>query len=337
MDIAVVVNLNSRRGSKRFADWAQRALPSSRVIATKTLEDVERFVDELKAKGTPRVLLSGGGDGTAIGLLDALRARQHEFPALGIVKLGTGNAWAATTSAPSPRKALETLARAVERGHTTVPTTDYWLVEVEGRLTPFAGSGWDAEVLHDYKVQKQALPPALRRFAEGAPGYFGSIFTRTVPRNVLRRDRPRVKLINLGADALTFDPHGNVVQVPNAGPGTVLYEGPYGVAGAGTSCELGFGFKALHFARVRPGFMHVRIYAAGAAEAARRIPQLWTGKHPLPQSHDFLLSACRMEFDREVPVEIGGDAIGLRKSVDYRVAQQVVPLVDWARLKQQVN
>ncbi len=337
MDIAVVVNLNSRRGSQRFADFARRALPASRVVATRSLDDVAHFVEGLSPGGGPGVLLSGGGDGTAIGLLDALRARSHAFPALGIVKLGTGNAWAASTQAPSPRKALEAVARAVERGHTSLPTTDFWLVEVEGRLTPFAGSGWDAEVLHDYQVQRAALPPSLHRLAEGAPGYFASLFTRTVPRNLFARSRPRVRLVNLGADALTFDPHGNVVAVPNAGPGTVLYDGPYGVAGAGTSCELGFGFKALHFARTRPGHMHVRVYAAGPAEATRRLPQLWTGAHPLPHSHDFLLSACRMEFDREVPVEIGGDAIGLRRSIEYRVAPQVVSMVDWPRLRQQVH
>jgi diacylglycerol kinase family enzyme len=337
MDIAVVVNLNSRRGSQRFADLAQRVLPSSKVVATRSLEDVERFVAGFDGQRTPGVLLSGGGDGTAIGLLDALRAKHQPFPALGIVKLGTGNAWAATTHAPSPKRAIEEIARAVARGHTSVPTTDYWLVEVEGRLAPFAGSGWDAEVLHDYQVQKKALPPSLRRFAEGAPGYFASLFTRTVPRNLVQRTRPRVRVVNLGADALTFDPHGNVVAVPDARPGTVLYEGPYGVAGAGTSCELGFGFKALHFARTRPGAMHVRVYAAGPAEATRRLPQLWTGQHPLPESHDFLLTRCRMEFDREVPVEIGGDAVGLRRSIEFRVAPQVVPLIDWPRLRQQVH
>lgn len=337
MDIAVVVNLNSRRGSQRFADFAQRALPTSRVVTTKSLDDVTRLVEGFGAQGTPSVLLSGGGDGTAIGLLDALRAKRHAFPALGIVKLGTGNAWAATTSAPSARKAVEVVARAVERGHSALPTTDYWLLEVEGRLAPFAGSGWDAEVLHDYQEQKRALPHAVRRFAEGAPGYFASLFSRTVPRNLLQRARPRVRVVNLGGDALTFDPHGNVVAVPDAHPGTVLYEGPYGVAGAGTSCELGFGFKALHFARTRPGHMHLRVYAAGPAEATLRLPQLWTGRHPLPHSHDFLLSHCRLEFDRDVPVEIGGDAIGLRRSVEYRVSPQLVPLIDWPRLRQLVH
>jgi hypothetical protein len=125
--------------------------------------------------------------------------------------------------------------------------------------------------------------------------------------------------------------------VPNSGPGTVLYDGPYGVAGAGTSSELGFGFKALHFARTQSGRMHARVYAATPSEATRRLPQLWQGQHPLPHSHDFLLTHCRMEFDRDVPVEIGGDAIGLRRSVEYRVAPQVVKVVEWGQLGQQVN
>lgn len=330
MDIALVVNLNARRGSQRFAEFARRVLPNSRVIATRSVDEVERFVDEL---GSPRVILSGGGDGTACGILDALRHRNRAFPTFGLVKLGTGNAWAIGTHAPSPRRAMKQLAQALERGHTELPTSEFSLVEVEGRLTPFAGAGWDAELLHDYKLQLQALPPPLRRFATGGLGYAVSIFSRTILRNVLQRERAQVRLINLGEDALTFDPHGNVTKVPGGGVGAVLYEGPYGVAGAGTTAELGFGFKALHFARVMPGRMHVRVLASTAAQATWHLPDLWRGKHPIPHSHDFLLTRCRMEFDREVPVEIGGDAIGLRKSLEYRIAPQVVPVIDWRKLQ----
>jgi diacylglycerol kinase family enzyme len=299
------------------------------------VDDVSTFVNGLEA--TPQVVLSGGGDGTACGILDVLRAKHRDFPTLGIVKLGTGNAWAVSTHAPSPKRAMKTLARALEQGHTALPTDDYALVEVEGRLTPFAGSGWDAELLHDYKLQREAVPPALRRFAEGGAAYAVSIFSRTIARNLFRRERPRVRLVNLGDEALTFDPHGNVTRVPGGGRGAVLYEGPYGVAGAGTTAELGFGFKALHFARAMPGRMHVRVYAASAVEATFHLHDLWKGTHPIPHSHDFLLTHCRMEFDREVPVEIGGDAVGLRTSLEYRVAPQVVPLLDWAKLQRAVS
>ena len=46
MDIAVVVNLNARRGSERFAAWARKVLPNSKVVATRSVDDVNRFVDD---------------------------------------------------------------------------------------------------------------------------------------------------------------------------------------------------------------------------------------------------------------------------------------------------
>jgi hypothetical protein len=48
--------------------------------------------------------------------------------------------------------------------------------------------------------------------------------------------------------------------------------------------------------------------------------------------NDFLLEAGRMEFDREVPFQIGGDLAGDRRSFEFRMSSDVVDLVDWARL-----
>jgi diacylglycerol kinase family enzyme len=333
MDISLVINLNARRGTERFAAWARQVLPSSKIVATRSIEEMLKFVTQPPPRTGQRVVLSGGGDGTAIGLLEAFRAKGASFPALGLIPLGTGNAWAIGTNAPAPRAAIEVMRRALERGDSTLPTSDFGLLEVEGRLTPFADAGWGAEILNDYKQQRQRVPSGLRRLSEGRTGYFFSIFGRTIPRHLFSRKRPQVRLINLGAPARAFDASGNAFELPESGPGTVLYEGPFGVAGAGTTMELGFGFKALHFARKEPGRMHARIYAATAAQATTRAADLWRGVHPIPHSHDFLLTHCRMEFDRPMPVEVGGDVIGLREHVEYRVSPHVVPVVDWATLK----
>jgi Diacylglycerol kinase catalytic domain len=330
MDIDVVVNLNARRGSEQFAAWAQKTLPRSRVVATRTKDDLEQYLASRDGK-TPRVMLTGGGDGTVIGVLDAMRSKNLAWPALGILPLGTGNGWANGANAPSPKQAIEAMARAVARGMSNVPTNEFWVVEVEGRVTPFVGAGWDAETLHDYAEQKKSAHPLFRRLVEGRSGYAISLFGRTIPKNLFAA-RPRVRLINLGASAFALDERGTPYELPDSGPGTVLYDGPYGVAGAGTTTDLGFGMRALPFGRTMPGRMHARIYAASAGRATLQLPQLWRGVHPLHGSHDFLLTHCRMEFDREVPVEVGGDVIGLRKSVDYKVCELTVPLIDWAQL-----
>lgn len=329
MSVAVVVNLRAGRGSHRLANIARARLPNARVAATRNVEDLRRFVDREMVPNMPGVLLSGGGDGTAIGLLDELLARNLKLPTLGLLPLGTGNAWAHAVNAPRAEQAISRLARLDGEAP---PVCRFGLVEIEGRVTPFAGTGWDADLLADYRELMDAAPPRLAEATKGVVGYMATLFGKTVPRHIMGHPPARVRLINTGEDAKTVDASGRVVPVPGGERGQVLYDGPYGVAGVGTSTDLGFGFRALHFARLLPDRMHVRIYSAGPAEATLRMASLWRGVHPVPHSHDFLLTAARMEFDREVPVEIGGDLVGLRRSVDMRLSPASVSLVDWAKL-----
>jgi hypothetical protein len=63
-----------------------------------------------------------------------------------------------------------------------------------------------------------------------------------------------------------------------------------------------------------------------------RIALLWRGVHPLPDDHNWMLTRCRMEFDRPVPFEIGGDLAGDRTSVEMNLAPESVALVDWRKM-----
>jgi hypothetical protein len=78
--------------------------------------------------------------------------------------------------------------------------------------------------------------------------------------------------------------------------------------------------------------MAVRVYAASTLHATLRMPWLWRGAHPLPHDHNWLLTHCRMDFDRPLPFEIGGDLAGQRTSVELRLADDRVPIVDWRAL-----
>lgn len=328
MSVAVVVNLRAGKGSERVHRLASRHLPQARHVATRDVQELGRFIEDHLAPNPPGVLLSGGGDGTAIRLLDELCARNLELPVLGLLPLGTGNAWAHAVGAPAATKALRRFAEHASAG---LPTQRFSLVSVEGRLTPFAGTGWDADIVADYRAQLEATPGPLQPMLKGLRGYWLSLATRTTPKQLFGT-RPRVRLINLGEPALYVTARGQVRPLPDGEAGKVLYEGPYGVVGAGTSPTIGFGFQALHLARKVPGRMHVRVYAPGVLEALTKIPALRRGQHPLKHSHDYLLTQCRLEYDRPVPLEIGGDVVGLREQVSFEVAQQTVDVLDWSRL-----
>jgi diacylglycerol kinase family enzyme len=319
MDVAVVVNLRARRGSEDVARLVRDRLPGARLAVTRSLGDVQRWIDRELAPSPPELLLSGGGDGTAVALLNELRDRSVEIGQLGVLRLGTGNGWANVTGAPRARAAIGQLARLDGQ---PPPSRRFALVETDGRVAPFLGTGWDAELISDF----HASP------GDGLVGYLAGMVTRTIPRHLFGPGAPNVTLTNLGDDALTVDADGRVVPLPGGGRGQVLYRGPANVAAAATSEEWGFGFRAFPFAHAAPGRLSARIYGGPVLEATRNMFKLWRGEHPLPHMHDFLLTHGRMDFDRAVPFQIGGDVATPRTSFEFRVAERGVDLVDWSRL-----
>jgi hypothetical protein len=40
----------------------------------------------------------------------------------------------------------------------------------------------------------------------------------------------------------------------------------------------------------------------------------------------------RMTFSRSIPLQIGGDAVGSRQTVEYRVSERRVDMLDWRAL-----
>lgn len=330
MSIAVLVNVRSRHGSESVGEEIRRILPDARVAVTHSLEDARAWVRDDLVPKRPDILLSGGGDGTAVALLNELRDHGVAFPAFGLLPFGTGNGWArATGKTMGKRGALQRIAAL--RDEATPPLRTFDLVEAEGRVTPFAGTGWDAEVLADYKRFTETAPAALRNLGGATGAYLQSLFTRTIPRH-LRHAPPRVRVVNLGEPALRVDASGRAVPIPGGGAGAVLYEGPISVGGASITEELGLGFRAFPFAHLVPGMMCVRVYAASTLNATLRIVSLWKGAHPLPDDHHFFVTKCRFELDRPVPFEIGGDLLGDRTSIELTRVPNAVPMVDWRQM-----
>ncbi len=329
MDIAVVVNLKARHGSEAIGRMVRDLLPRARLTVTRSLDDVRRWIDRDLAPNPPALLLSGGGDGTAVALINELRSRQVDVARLGVLRLGTGNGWANVTGAPRPEQAIARIAALAGR---EPPTRRFALVETDGRIAPFLGTGWDAEIVSDFKAQQASSLASGLKVNDGLFGYLKGMFTRTIPRQMFGSGPATVTVTNLGEDALTVDERGQIVPMRDGGRGQVLYRGPASVAAAGTTEEFGFGFRAFPFAHAAPGRLSARVYSGKVFEATRNMFKLWRGQHPMPNMHDFFLTHGRMDFDREVPFQMGGDLAAPRTSFEFRVAADPVELVDWTQL-----
>ncbi|MSP61978.1 MAG: diacylglycerol kinase [Myxococcales bacterium] len=330
MDIAVLVNLKARRGSERVASACRAALPGARVLSSHTLADAAGFAEELRAR-PPKLVVSAGGDGTAVALLNALRApgRSGEHPALGMLALGTGNGWAHATGAPRWRTAVGALGRLANQS--ALPTRLCELVEICGIHAPFAGTGWDAEIIDDFHGQKEGRGVLPQGSRDGLRGYMHALFTRTIPRHLVSRaGQVEVEVTNIGEEAITVDESGR--PVPGPARGELLYRGKVSVCAAGTSPEWGFGFRAFPFAGLVPSRFCLRVYAGDVVHATLRMNKLWRGAHPIAKMHTWMLTRCRAVFSRPVPFQVGGDRLGWRSEVEYGLASEPVQVLDWRAL-----
>ncbi|HEX7667780.1 MAG TPA: diacylglycerol kinase family protein [Polyangiaceae bacterium] len=325
---AILVNANAKRGGRRIAAQLAREFPRANLRLTKSIGEIESWLASLK---DPKCVLAAGGDGTSIALLNAMQRfypADRPFPTIGLLPLGTGNAWARTSGASKLGFAVRSLKRL---DSDAIPTRRFGLVEVEGGLTSFVGTGWDAQVLNDYKNQLEQARGLGKPVAKSVYGYLTAMLFRTAPKTLLF-GRPHLLIENLGDEVYTLTPAGRVVPLEGAKHGTVLYDGPMSVAGAATCPEYGYGFRAYPFAERFLGLINARVYDREALPAIKDIPKIWRGQHPLKGMRDWFTSAVRMTFSRPTPLQIGGDAVGERISIDYKVAKRQVEVVDFRAL-----
>ena len=322
-------------------------MPDANVLASSSLDEARDIARDLSAK-PPGLIVSAGGDGTAVVLLNSIRGAEDlggetrpapawmlnrpgaKNPALGLLPLGTGNGWASVMGAPKWRTAVARLGQMLDR-EDAMPLRRFDLVEVGGSIAHFAGTGWDAEIIDDFHAQKTGFGILPKRARDGLAGYLYGLVTRTIPRGIVQGP-PEVELVNTGEDAYTVDESGAPIPLVGGENGKVLYRGPVSVCGAGTTPEWGFGFRAFPFAGVMPRRFCMRIYAGRSLEATRMSPRLWRGDHPVPKMHTWLLTRAQATFSREVPFQVGGDRLGRRSSIEYKLAEEQVDVLDWRAL-----
>ena len=322
--LAILVNANAKRGGRRVAVQLSRALPAASVRLTKTIDELVSWLRTLR---DPKCILAAGGDGTAIALVNALNRvvpKDQPFPKIGVLPLGTGNAWAHAVGARKLSACVQLLLDAPD----PLPTRRFGLVDVDGTLTHFAGAGWDAEILDDYKKQLQASKGPTHRVAKSVWGYVTAMLFRTTPKSWIY-GRPHVLIENLGDEVYTMTADRKLLKLAGVGRGAVLYDGIASVAACSTCPEFGYGFRAFPFAERFLGMINVRVYDRSAIGAIGNIPQLWRGEHPLRGMHDWFATSVRMTFSRAVPIEIGGDAVGSRQTVEYRYGGRDIEMLDW--------
>jgi diacylglycerol kinase family enzyme len=327
---AVLLNANAKQVNAGVRRALERVVPPQDLFLSRSAGEAHGIADTVVSRGYETVF-TGGGDGTFVGwvnhILDRAERRAAPVPRFGVLALGTGNAVAEVVGARHDGHVADLAAFASgEANH----VRRLALLSCEGRRTPFAGVGIDAAVLNDYCWLKARLADtALARLATGVPGYALSAALRSAPRYLLERRPSYCEIVNAGRAAYRLDGRGRQVG-PTIGQGELLYAGPCMMAAASTVPFYGFGLKAFPFAESRPGMLQLRIATQLSVPTVLwNLPSIWSGEFRHRGLLDFHAERVTVQFERPMPLQIGGDAEGWREQVTFGMGAASVEMVDF--------
>ncbi|MEL6178690.1 MAG: diacylglycerol kinase family protein, partial [Myxococcota bacterium] len=287
-----------------------------------TPDDADGIIKQLMAEGVD-VLFAGGGDGTLLQTIRAMRRHRpahSRMPYLGLLPLGTGNALASHFDLGT---ALSQLTLAVHGAPAQVHHLR--LLEVDGEHTPFAGVGVEAMIINDYNQLKGwAQRNHLGRWLTGLPGYLGATMLRTLPRWLFQQ-RPQATIVNTSnrpAKRVALD--GQCLGVVE--PGEVIYAGPLTTAAASTTHCYGFNMRVFPLADWEPDRFQLRIYTGNGIDPLLKVPRLFDGSYTSPELFDVLADRVTIHLDKEAPLQVAGDAHGWKQSVTLALSPDVVPV-----------
>jgi diacylglycerol kinase family enzyme len=321
-----IVNGRARRVRGRFRSKLERAAPGG-VRFTTSLDQARAVIRAEVARGLDLIVL-GGGDGTVVmGLAliaEACRGSGRPEPAIGVLRLGSGNAFADTVGATdAPDDDLARLVAGEGTWH-QVP-----MLDVLGVRAPFVGVGIDAQVLEDQEATNQLVDrvPGFRRFAGAGTRYVLSVAARSIPRYATAK-RPTATVTNLGAPAIEMAKGGATGNV--IAKNTVLWTGEVTLVAGATIPFFGFGLKMFAFANQKAGKFHLRCADVGLIEMLRNVPAAFRGEYFSENVRDFLCDRVAIDLDVETAIEAGGELLGKRRRIELAIGAPVT-LVALAR------
>jgi diacylglycerol kinase family enzyme len=306
-----IVNGNARGVRGRLRAKLEKVAPG-RVRFTESLDQAREVIRQEIALGCDLIVL-GGGDGTVVmGLTligEACRGTGRPEPAVGVLRLGSGNAIADTVGA-SDSPADDLLELVNGRAHwKTVP-----LVDVLGVRAPFVGMGVDAMLLEDNQTIGRAVDRVPGgRLVGGAARYAVSVALRSMPR-FATTTRPTATITNVGSPAIEMTKRGPSGRtIPN---NVVMWKGQVTLVAAATIPFFGFGLKMFAFANAQPGRFHLRCGDVGLLEIVRNTPAAFRGEYFSDNVRDFLCDRVQIELDGETAIEAGGELLGRRTQLE---------------------
>lgn len=321
---AFFLNANAKSVTKKLLSQVKKLIPEEDLYVSSNLREAADNISSILSRGYANVFC-GGGDGTAVSAINLLneysKIHPHEqLPKIGVLALGTGNALARFLQAKSPIEDIN----AIVSGKAIKPVALSMVQAYGGQLTPFAGIGYDGELMNDFESVKEVFfDSPFRKIFATVPGFTVAGLFKTLPRQI-GRQLPTIR-INSSSPAYRIIQIDGVDEEIYVEQGDLLYDGVASIICVGTIPSVGYGITMFPFASKRPGYMQLRISAVPISVClANLYPSIWHGHFRHQKLYDFLVKDVSIESEESLPYHLGGDAMGYRKQLYFSVKKEPV-------------
>lgn len=324
--VAFLLNANAKSVTKNMLRGLSSLIPKDDLYASRSLSEAERNIATILDRDYAYIFC-GGGDGTVVSAINLLNDYQKAtplapIPKIGVLGLGTGNALARFLGAKKPKADVKRILSGK-----SIKPVDVSMIETNaGQLTPFAGVGFDGELLNDFESMKDIFfESPFRKFFASVLGFSIAGFFKTLPRQVARI-MPIIR-VNSSYPCYRIMEINGVDEEIFIDDGRLLFDGTAPLVCVGTIPSVGYGITMFPFANKRPGYMHLRVSAVPIATCIAHIyPGIWHGHFRHKKLFDYLVKDVTIESEESLPYQLGGDSMGYKKQLYFRVSSKPVAM-----------
>jgi diacylglycerol kinase family enzyme len=292
----VVCIINPKAANRKWErnilvrNYLQKNLPGEFVDTHKDKEFTVQKTAELCADHD--IIVAAGGDGTIADVLQGIvRSERGQEVALGILPLGSGNAFRISLGIPLH---LPRALKIIQEGF----TREIDLIDFGGRVGTFGSLGATAQVT--WKAERHWMP-----------GFFGHLLAGRIMSRLSRKEQEIELFEGIDDDGTHFD-H----KVLNLKVFDIII---------GKSIHFGYGWKMAPQAKIDDGYIDLTFFEISGSRFLLYLPSIYFGTFQKTQKH---FKAKRAVIrGKNLPVQYNGEMLGKRDVVELKILPRALRII----------
>lgn len=298
--ISCIVNPHAARDKwqrrKKLRSYLQKNLPSQIIDAVGSKEETIEIAK--KQSLGHKIIVAVGGDGTIADVIQGIiEAQTDKDIILGIVPLGSGNAFRKSLGIP---KSVKKAVKLLNKGK----TREIDLIDIEGKAAGIASIGATAKVTH-------------KKFQHSIQGLLGHLLASRILVTLPKKEQQIELFDGISDDGEHFDKKTLNLSLFECVVGKTNY--------------FGYNWKVAPKAKIDDGFLDITLFETSGLKYLLFFPLIFFGLYQKALKH---FKARKLIIrGQDLPVQYNGEFLGIKDKFEFRVLPRALKIIAPAKSK----